>query len=38
VWQEKVLWSFNQWYAQLGQHLKTKTHFDLLQPAQPEKP
>lgn len=31
LWQEKVLYSFNQWFAQLGRNLKVKTHFDLLE-------
>ena len=31
VWQQKVLWSFNQWFNQMGQHVKVKTHMDLLE-------
>jgi len=30
LWQEKVLYSFNQWFNQLGRTLKVKTHFELL--------
>jgi hypothetical protein len=31
MWQEKVLYSFNQWFSQLGRNLKVKTHFELLE-------
>jgi hypothetical protein len=31
LWEEKVIWSFNQWYGQIGQNLKVKTHFELLE-------
>ncbi len=31
LWQEKVLWSFNQWFNQLGQSVKVQTHLDLLE-------
>jgi hypothetical protein len=30
LWDEKALWSFNQWITQLGQKLRVKTHLDLL--------
>jgi len=30
LWQEKVLFSFNQWFAQLGRDLKVQTHFEVL--------
>jgi len=31
IWQEKVLYSFNQWFNQLGRTLKVKTHFEMLE-------
>ena len=31
IWQEKVLFAFNQWFAQLGRTLRVKTHFELLE-------
>lgn len=26
VWEQKVSWSFNQWFNQIGQHVSVKTH------------
>ena len=31
LWDEKVLYSFNQWLNQIGQKLRVKTHFDVLE-------
>ena len=31
AWQQKVLWAFNQWFNQMGQHVKVNTHLDLLE-------
>jgi hypothetical protein len=31
LWQEKVLYSFNQWFSQIGRDLKVKTHFEMLE-------
>jgi peptidyl-prolyl cis-trans isomerase D len=31
LWQEKVMWAFNQWFNQLGQHTRVKTHLELLE-------
>lgn len=31
LWQDKVTWAFNQWFTRLGQNLKVKEHFDLLE-------
>jgi len=31
LWQEKVLWDFNQWFNQIGRALRVKTHFELLE-------
>jgi len=28
--QEKMMWTFNQWYSQVAQQLRVKTHFELL--------
>lgn len=30
-WDDKVLWAFNQWFTQLGQKLKVKTHLESLE-------
>jgi hypothetical protein len=34
IWQEKVLFSFNQWFAQIGRSLRVKTHFEVLEGQQ----
>ena len=31
LWDEKTLFCFNQWLTQLGQKLRVKTHFDVLE-------
>ncbi len=31
IWQEKVLYSFNEWFTKLGRDLKVKTHFERLE-------
>lgn len=31
LWKEKVLWSFNQWFNQMAQHVHVKTHLELLE-------
>jgi peptidyl-prolyl cis-trans isomerase D len=31
LWEEKTLFSFNQWLNQVGQQLRVKTHFDVLE-------
>lgn len=31
LWNDKVLFSFNQWLNQLGQNVRVKTHFDVLE-------
>lgn len=31
LWQEKVLWCFNQWFTQIGQKSRVKVHQEVLQ-------
>ena len=31
LWQEKTIWTFNQWFGQIGQKIKVKPHLDLIQ-------
>lgn len=31
LWQEKVVFTFNQWFNQIGQKTKVQTHFEVLQ-------
>lgn len=31
LWQEKVLYAFNQWFGQIGRNLKVKTHLELIE-------
>jgi hypothetical protein len=31
IWQDKVLYSFNQWFNRMGNTLKVKTHFEVLE-------
>lgn len=31
LWQEKVVFTFNQWFGQIGQKTKVKTHLEVLQ-------
>jgi len=31
LWDEKILFCFNQWLTQIGQKLRVKTHFDVLE-------
>lgn len=30
LWKEKVIFSFNQWFGQIGQKTKVKTHFEVI--------
>jgi hypothetical protein len=34
LWDEKTLFCFNQWLTQIGQKLRVKTHFDVLEGGQ----
>jgi len=31
LWQEKTIWIFNQWFTQIGQRTRVKTHLDLIE-------
>lgn len=31
LWDDKVLWCFNQWFGQIGQKIRVKTHLELLE-------
>ncbi len=31
LWNDKIMFGFNQWLSQLGQRLRVKTHFDVLE-------
>jgi len=34
LWQEKMVWSFNQWFSRLGQQIRVKPHLDLVEEGQ----